>query len=197
MAYGEDETSGSKQKWIEDTHEARRDAIGIRNKIPPELVRTPVHDPPELVDYYNRLVHQYASQIRPKSGALRDMWEREVATVRVPRDGESVDIGMADAWGEVDTSGAIAQLPTDDRPVSCAALRAVETGEWDWATASFRYTVRYTDPAGGPGEIHDQKKVFLPVFALDRIMDVLNECLDELGWIPDQTMRDYEEQYAL
>lgn len=172
------ENDASKSKWVSDTHDYRREAVQVREEIPPQLVHTNPFDVPEIVDYYNRLLYKYHGQLLPKAEAVGDLWTTQLGSVDVPPSGQTVDAGMADVFGNVDTSGAIHGLEWEPRPVSLANLR-------DWREASFTVTLVYQDPGMGPQNIVERKALYLPVNAIDTCMDQLNRVLEDLGWLPD------------
>lgn len=184
--YKDETTDGSKSRWIEDTHEARRTALELRREINGSLLNHPPFDVPDVVDYYNRMVHEYASQIRPKQQMLADLWTEELATVNVPDSGGRVHVGQTDAFGDFGGQDPIFQIDWTDREVSLDTLRK------NWQTENqVRYTVEAIDPSNGPVERVQRKTLYLPVWACDRVVDQLNQCLNELGWLPSAEVKEY------
>lgn len=186
MAYGEDEHEGSKQRWINDTHEARRNAMEIRRQIPPEATDTPPIDVPEYVDFYNRLVHEYAAQLQPKAGELgEDYWEEDLTTVEVPKSGARVDLGRVELDRE-GLDGAVYQAPTEPRTIRLSTLHR------DWVEdGSVTVTVAGRDPWSGDFERAVTKRLYLPVRAADRVVQQCNACLNWLGWLPKAAVVEY------
>lgn len=189
MSYSDKEShSGSKQRWIDDTHRARRDAEQVRREIPPTMVHTAPYDVPQLVDYYNRMLFEYASHIRPHRDVVPGKWKEVLGKVRVPKDGEEVELGRANSRGELPASQALAQAPTEHREVSLANLRD------RWMTDNLvTVTVRFFDPWQGDRIEHISKVLYLPVYAGDKVRDQLNDCVEDIGWLPDPSSRDLED----
>lgn len=187
-----EDNSSSKNRWIEDTHEARRDAIAVRQEINAQYVRTKPFDVPEVVDIYNRMIHKYAAQLRPKfeHSAVDDqervadsLWYEELCTVDVPPEKGRVQLGSANIFGEIDADEAIFKLNWDDKPVRIADLN------W-WKDAQTHVVAEYDVSGGVANQEHIWKTLFLPVYAADCVFDQLNRCLEDLGWLPEESAKD-------
>lgn len=195
-----EQQDGSKNQWIKNTHEALDDVEELRQEIPAEYVRTEPFDPPELVDYYNRLVHRFASRVRPKKNALgahlvldqghdpqESLWTQQITTVNVPKDGETVDVGQSNVHGEIDISDALNKVDWEAEPLRLSNLR-------DWNQKQVKVDVCYFVPGVGTDETTVRKSIYLPVYALDGVVDQLNECLEDLGWLPDASEKEIESE---
>lgn len=194
------EQDGSKDQWIRNTHEALDDAEELRQEIPPEMVRTKPYDPPEVVDYYNRLVHRFARRVRPKKKALgahlveehdddpeTSLWTQQVAKVSVPKDGQTVDVGDANIHGEIELGDAFELVEWKTETVRLSNLS-------EWNEKQVTVTAGYQIPGGEPDEKVVRKSLYLPVYALDAVVDQLNICLDDLGWLPDASEKPIESE---
>lgn len=186
QGYSWEDNENSKSQWIRDTHEARDDVVEVRQQIPAEYTNTPPYDVPPIVDHFNRRIHHYASQIRPKSEAVGPIWEKELVEVRVPPDNVEKET-EPNIHGEVNTDEILEQIEWETEQVSLDDLR-------DWSSKSFELTVKYRDPSARNGKATEtiQKMLYLPVYAGDRVVDALNECMNELGWLPEATARPVE-----
>lgn len=195
-----EEQDGSKNQWIQNTHNALDEVEELRQEIPAELVDTTPYDPPEVVDYYNRLVQRFARRVRPKKRGLgahmveehghdpeESLWTQQVAVVNLPKSGETVDVGEANVHGEIDIGDPFQLVDWETHPVRLSNLR-------EWNEKQMTLTAEYQKPGGAPGKKHIRKSVYLPVFALDAVVDQLNQCLDDLGWLPDASEKEIESE---
>lgn len=189
MAYTDKEShSGSKQRWIGDTHQARQDAQQVRREIPPEMVHTAPYDVPQLVDYYNRMLFEYHSHIRPHRDVVPDKWDEVLERVPVPKDGAEVELEQANSRGELPAAQALARADTELREVSLANLRE------QWVTDNVvSITARFFDPWQGDRVETISKVLYLPVYAGDKVRDQLNDCVEDIGWLPDPSSRNIED----
>lgn len=195
MSWGStDDNESSKNRWIEDTHEARRDVLAVRQEISADLVNTAAFDVPEVVDIYNRMIHKYAAQLRPKFERSAEdddervadtLWFEELCTVSIPPEKGRVELGSANIFGEIDADDAIYKLDWVDKPVTLNNLN------W-WKDAQTYVVVDFAVSGGTTGQEHLRKTLHLPVYAADRVFDQLNRCLEDLGWLPEETAKDIE-----
>lgn len=181
-----EERSDSQARWVNDTHKARRNAMEIRRRIPPDYVRTPPFDVPELVDYYNRLLFEYVSHLRPKREDVEERWEAPVTEVSVPKDGTVVEVGSTDHRGGLDPESHIFEAEWTNREVSLKSLHAEWIGENHVTIDVIGY-----DPYQGPIRSQVTKVLHLPVWAADAVLQQADDCLNEMGWLPqvDSTPR--------
>lgn len=186
MSYqNEDQADRSKSRWIEDTHEHRRSAMEVRQEIPPEWAHIAPFDVPELVDYYNRLLHQYAAQLRPKQDSLHTLWSEHLTDVEVPPNDVEVDVGTTDVFGGFDGDSALYKVEWEERPVSLDSLQK------KWASNNqVHLNVIAADPNGDDVDETISKTLYLPPHAANLVLDQLNQCLDHLGWLPETTVTD-------
>jgi len=191
---------GSKDRWIDKIHDAVEEVETLRGEIQPELIGTAPYDPPRQVDYYNRLVQRFTRRVRPKKRGLgahlveeegkdpeSSLWTQQVATVQVPKSGQTVEVGHANIHGEVQIDDPFQLVDWESKPVRLSNLR-------DWAEKQITVTVEFQKTGGSVGKQHIRKSVYLPVFALDAAVDQLNQCLDDLGWLPDASEKEIESE---
>lgn len=178
MSKYQDEERSSRQQWLKDAHEKRQVAESIREVIPSEWIRTPPIDVPQHVEFYNRALQQYAAKIRPKRDQVGEKWNRVLAQVEVPPQGVRIDAGLADAAGEFG-DGLIYDAEWVPRDVSLSNLRT----QWS-ANARVDYTIHGVDRWQGEREEERTKELHIPVWAADMVYDQLNDCLNDLQWLP-------------
>lgn len=185
-----EEQDGSKNQWVRNTHEALEECEQVREQIPSELVHVDPYDVPKVVDVYNRAVQRFARRIRPKKKALgahlveeyghdpeESLWTQELTHVHVPVSGETVDGGTANVHGEASISDPLSHVEREPKEVRLSNLQ-------EWSHKQVTVTVE-TDVGGQMQREIIRKAIFLPPTALDAVVDQLNSCMEDLGWLPD------------
>lgn len=192
-----EEQTGSKNHWIQRTHDALDDIEIHRTvDVPDELSDCDPFDPDPCVVEYNRLIQRLARRVGSKKTALgakmvddgamdadQSLWCETVDTVQIPPSGKTVDVGVANVHGEVDLEDAFGQVDWVKKPVRLSNLR------W-WAEEQITIKVKYIKKGSGPQADIIRKSLYLPVHACDSVVDQLIECMDDLGWTPDAAEKD-------
>lgn len=192
-----EEQDGSKNQWVRNTHEALQECEQVREQIPAELVHVEPYDVPKVVDVYNRAVHRFARRIRPKKKALGahlveeyghdpkdSLWTQELSKVNIPVSGETVDGGNANVHGEASVSDPLSHVDREPQVVRLSNLQ-------EWSHKEVSVTVEFGVRGQKQQEIV-RKAIYLPPTALDAVVDQLNSCMEDLGWLPDVSEKEVD-----
>ena len=179
MSYAdEDPAKGAWKRSLLDAREQARLALsecagsGVDN-------HTPV-DVPELVQYCHAQTLDYYRHVAPKRDGIRGgKWDDVVATVPVPT-AEPIDLGLSDWYGAYDAGELLGAAEWTTEPVSLATLPefARENTVQLTATVTHRAT-------GETMTETRQVELHLPPAACDAILGQLDDCLEDLRWLPD------------
>lgn len=136
---------------------------------------------PELVQYLHSQTLDYYRHIAPKAATLQsDVWERELTTVRVPET-QTIDGGTTNWHGDYDVDDVLGQASWTHKPVQLETLRQ----EWQRDTRVI-VGIEIVHRATGDEILeHREFTLHLPPAACEEVIGALDECLDDLRWLPE------------
>jgi hypothetical protein len=137
-------------------------------------------DGPALVQLRHAQTLDYYRHVAPKRDGIRGgKWDEVVATVPVPT-AEPIDLGLSDWYGAYDAGELLGAADRTTEPVSLATLPefARENTVQLTATVTHRAT-------GETMTETRQVELHLPPAACDAILGQLDDCLEDLRWLPD------------
>ena len=179
--YQTDSTDAGKQQWISNALEARQQCQDMLTECSvPSIPNTKCYDVPRAVMALHSGVLNYHSTIAPKfqDGQGIKEWDQDLTYVEVPKPG-TYPAGRTDRWGEFNVSGEVDTVPREEWPVNPSTL----VKRWRGGNE-----VRLTFTLDGGRTTETVfKAVYLTPAASSVLIDFLDSCLEELGWLPDSS----------
>jgi len=180
VSYSDDDTTA--ESWKRSLIESRQQARDALSECASRSVsnRNAVNVPP-IVQFLHAQTIDYWRHVRPKrQGILGGLWEEQITTVTVPKGG-IVEQGQSDWYGNYDVGDLLQSAEWVDRPVTLGNLGTewVDGGQVQLMAEFTHRATRETMYETQTVDIH------LPPAACDRIISQLDDCLEDLRWLPE------------
>ena len=180
-SYQYDDEQITKDEWERQLVESRQLARqALAECATPEIESWNPVNVPELVQFLHAQTMDYYRHIRPKRQGIRGgKWEEPLVSVEVPQS-QTVDCGMTDWYGEFDIGDVLTDAEWTAKPVALGTLRE----KWAQGT-SVRISAEVVH-RGTRERIteHRDLQLHLPPAACAAVLEQLDDCLEDLGWIP-------------
>lgn len=171
------------------TFDARNDLDRVLTEIPPSVDNWATQSGVESVLLAHNLLLGYASQIAPKSETLRnDLWDEKVCFVEVPKDEQEIDCGQSNAYGEIQIGNIQSKIEREKMRISLKGL--------DWWRSKNQITLCLVADGGDITDVRQQTH-HLPLAAIRMLQAQLDRCVDDLGWLEEPAVEDFEDTEVL
>lgn len=177
----DDDRPGSWKRSMYDAREQARAALAECSG--PHIDNWQSVEAPNVVQYLHAQTLDYYRHIAPKAEEIdEERWNDPLLSVSVPET-QTIEVGMTNWYGDYELDDVLSNAKWVDKPVVLASLRD------DWqkdATAAIEIVI--TDRATRTEtREYRQYDLTLPPAACEAILGALDECLEELGWLPEVT----------
>lgn len=138
-------------------------------------------DAPQIVQFCHAKTMDYYRHISPKaSGLPEELWKTEITRVAVPAP-QQIEAGMTNWYGDYELDGVLSEADWTEKPVTLDTLRE----EWQ-ETSTVDIEIHIENRATGEVTVEQQRfDIHLPPAACEAVIQRLDECLDDLKWLPD------------
>lgn len=167
-----------KRSLLDARHGARE---ALAESVRPEIDNWQAIDTPQVVQYCHAKTMDYYRHIAPKAAGLpSELWSDPVTEVRVP-DTQQIDAGLTDWYGRYELDDILDDAERTEKPVALDTLRE----EWqENATADIEVQVE-NRATGETEQEYRRFDLYLPPAACDAVIQRLDECLENLNWLPE------------